>query len=304
MGETRPVFGFNHRAFIGNPDMQKSVAQRGGVKVDPLSLGRPLHLLDRFTTLARDDLDEAFRGSLNRRYRAQFEVSDVSLVPVDDLVERCRWNGYAHERGRIDFALDRQLLLCALDYRYGAPPAAPGACRDEAPVTATEERLAALLGRRFVGVLVDRLEGRSPSHDGSAHTGRLLADATTVLRRQGAWALRVSVQERAQGIGGSMCFLLEETWQRHLLQQLAPPRERQSEPTAAQPFPRSLQLRLTARLLEKEIPLGRLLDLRAGDVIPVRLGPSDVLIDNSQVFTAQVVEHKGKLCLTAFEDVE
>lgn len=285
--------------------MQKSAAQRGGVKLDPLSLGRPLHLLDRFTALARDDLDEAFRGSLNRRYRAQFEVGEVRLVPLDALPERSRWTGYAHERGRVDFVLERPLLLCALDYRYGAHPAAAhGAPRDEAPMTATEERLAALLGRRFVGVLVERLEGRAPSHDGSAHTGRQLADATTPLRRQGAWALRVGVREHAHGVDGAMYFVLEEAWQRHLLQQLAPQRERAGEPAAAQPFPHRLQLKLTARLLEKDIPLGQLLDLRVGDVIPVRLGPSDVLIDDSRLFTAQVVEHKGKLCLTAFEDVE
>ncbi|RTL32034.1 MAG: FliM/FliN family flagellar motor switch protein [Rhodocyclaceae bacterium] len=284
--------------------MQKSAAPRGGMTLDPLSLGRPLHLLERFTVLARDDLDEALRGSLNRRYRAQFEVDDVRVVPVDRLPEHRRWNGYAHERGRIDFALDRQLLLCALDYRYGAHPVSKAGPRDEAPVTATEERLAALLGRRFAGVLVDRLEGRAPSHDGSAHTGRLLGDATTILRRQGAWALRVGVRERAHGIDGGMYFLLEEAWQRHLLQQLAPTRDRPGEPSAAQPFPRRLQLALTARLLEKDIPLGRLLDLRVDDVIPVNMGPSDVLIDDSRVFTAQVVEYRGKLCLTAFEDVE
>lgn len=284
--------------------MQKSAAPRGGVSLDPLSLGRPLHLLDRFTALARDDLDEAFRSGLNRRYRAQFEVAEVRLAPVDTLPERCRWTGYAHERGRIDFALDRPLLLEALDYRYGTHPAAQGSPREAAPVTASEERLAALLGRRFVGVLVERLEGRTPSHDGSAHTGRLLADATTPLRRQGAWALRVVVHERVHDIDGAMYFVLEDAWQRHLLQQLAPLRERPVEPAAAQPFAHRLSLALTARLLEKEIPLGRLLDLRVGDVIPVSIGASDVLIDESRVFTAQVVEHKGKLCLTAFEDVE
>lgn len=304
MGETRPAFGLNHQAIIGNPDMQKSAAQPAGVTLDPLTLGRPLHLLERFTALARGDLDEAFRSSLNRRYRACFEVGDLRLVPLDGLPARGGWTGFVHERGRIDFALERRLLLCALDYRYGAHPATQGGARDEAPVTATEERLATLLGRRFVGALVERLEGRAPSPDGSAHTGRLLEDATTPLRRQGAWALHVSVRERAHGVDGAMWFVLEEAWQRHLLQQLAPLRERPGEPAAAQPFARRLPLALTARLLEKDIPLGRLLDLRVGDVIPVSLGPSDVLVDDSRVFTAQVVEHKGKLCLTAFEDVE
>jgi flagellar motor switch protein FliM len=65
-----------------------------------------------------------------------------------------------------------------------------------------------------------------------------------------------------------------------------------------------LQLTLVARLLEKQMPLGSLLDTRIGDVIPVSLGTSDVLVGDSRLFTASITEHKGKLCLTAFEDVE
>ena len=50
--------------------------------------------------------------------------------------------------------------------------------------------------------------------------------------------------------------------------------------------------------------LGLLLDTRVGDVIPVSLGETEVLVDNERLMTARVAEHKGKLCLTAFEDLE
>jgi hypothetical protein len=49
------------------------------------------------------------------------------------------------------------------------------------------------------------------------------------------------------------------------------------------------------------MPLGRLLDLRPGEVLPVRLGATDVLIDDARLFTATVAERQGKLCLTSFK---
>jgi flagellar motor switch protein FliM len=69
----------------------------------------------------------------------------------------------------------------------------------------------------------------------------------------------------------------------------------------ARPFPHRLGLTLTARLLQQEMPLGRLLDLRPGEVLPVRLGATDVLIDDARLFTATVAERQGKLCLTSFK---
>jgi len=57
-------------------------------------------------------------------------------------------------------------------------------------------------------------------------------------------------------------------------------------------------------LVTKEVMLGNLFDLRIGDVIPISMHRADVLLDDSRLFTAAVSEHKGKICLTSFEDVE
>jgi len=70
------------------------------------------------------------------------------------------------------------------------------------------------------------------------------------------------------------------------------------------PLPTRLTLTRVARLLQKDIPLGQLADLHVGDVIPISLGTTDVLIDDSRLFTATVAEHQGKLCLTSFADVD
>jgi flagellar motor switch protein FliM len=70
------------------------------------------------------------------------------------------------------------------------------------------------------------------------------------------------------------------------------------------PLAQRLQVGLHGRLVSKEVPLGSLFDLQVGDIIPVSLHRADVLLDDSRLFTAAVTEHKGKLCLTSFEDVE
>ena len=64
-----------------------------------------------------------------------------------------------------------------------------------------------------------------------------------------------------------------------------------------------LQLRLQARLLSRRLTLGEVFDLRPGSVIPVSLQGTDVLVKDVRLFTATVAEHKGKLWLTAFNDI-
>jgi len=48
---------------------------------------------------------------------------------------------------------------------------------------------------------------------------------------------------------------------------------------------------------------GALLLLASAGVWAAPAGP-DVLLDDARLFTAAVAEHKGKLCLTSFEDAE
>ena len=109
---------------------------------------------------------------------------------------------------------------------------------------------------------------------------------------------------RQRNVGGHLLLKISAAWMNRLLQALAPNRERQRQLTATKPFPARLQLTLRARLLEKEVSLATLLDLRLGDVLPISVGDADVLIGDSRLFTASVAEHHGKLCLTSLADVD
>jgi flagellar motor switch protein FliM len=66
-----------------------------------------------------------------------------------------------------------------------------------------------------------------------------------------------------------------------------------------------LPVKLAVRLMETGMPLDDLLKLDKGSVIPVQLGArAQVLAGATPLFTAQVAEDNGRLCLTAFEDME
>jgi flagellar motor switch protein FliM len=274
--------------------------------IDPRTMGRPVHLLGKYTERLRKDLDELVHLRFNRRYRAQFEIGALSFEPAAPDLSR-RWLTFGSEVGRVAFAADRSVLLCILDYRYGVAPSERlgiGASSDHE--TATEERLAWRLGGQFVttaAAAIDALHGEQQE-------AQPLPEFTPVLTQLGdsAWTLRVSVKERSHGLEGSLWFRFDEPWIERLMRALAPHRERNAPRGAAgaatRPLTAQLQLTLSARLVDKEIDLGTLLDLRVGDVIPITLASTDVLIDDARLFTASIAEHKGKLCLTCFEAVE
>lgn len=272
--------------------------------LDARTLGRPVHLLHRFVGPLREDLAEVFRTGLNRRYRASFELNDVTIGRLDMVPPRCRWLQYSDATGRIGFAIERQVLLCVLDYRYGARDGSGASTQGAAPVpeTATEERLAGMLGRQFVSALAERIEWLPET--GSAETCvHEFTEGAGSPPAAGTWCVRAQVAEPTRGVEGCLWFVLDDAWMQRLLSRLSPLRPATGRAPAA-PLATRLSLTLVGRLLEKEVPLGVLLDARVGDVIPVSMGATDVLVDDARLFTARVAEHKGKLCLTAFEDVE
>lgn len=268
--------------------------------LDPRSLGRPVHLLDRFTVPLREGLAEFLRTRFNRRYRASFRIGEVTMAREEALPQAPRWRMYGNAGGRIGFAIDRALLLCIFGYRYGAGAEALPAA---APETATEERLATALGLEFAALLA-RQVARLPGLKDDAAAAEDFAELTLTPPAGACWIVRAQLLEPARAAGGELLLALDEDWSARVLRGVAPLRERRPAAQPADPLAARLQLTLAARLLEKELPLGDLLDARVGDIIPMHLGPTEVLVGDALLFHADVAEHKGKLCLTAFKDVE
>lgn len=272
--------------------------------VDPRYLGRPVHRLAEVAQRLHDDLERSWVQPFNRHHRAALSLDGLRFGAVQP--RPGRWTAYAAEDGRLQFMLDRSAALCVLGYRYGlSREQLPPAC-DPTQVgeTSTEERLVRQLGRQWLAVLLarcrDGLEGTVPA---SAAQPEGLGGCPAPAQ---GWQLDFELQDADSGVRGRGAFVLDAFWMERLFKWLEPMRRSRGreQRDAARPFPHRLGLTLTARLLQQEMPLGRLLDLRPGEVLPVRLGATDVLIDDARLFTATVAERQGKLCLTSFQDAE
>lgn len=275
--------------------------------LDPSLLGRPVHLLPKFARRFADALATTMAGPGGRRYWGSWRLANLAFERAPDQ-DGLRWLAVAGPLGTAAVAFERSLLLDLLEGRYGRKNAAPSAPRDPSleRVTATEERLAATLTAQ----LAEQLHARVA--EGLAAVGVDVpgADAAVVevpspasAPGKAGWVIRVTL---AQGEQQSHCWIgLDQELMAHVLQGLK--EERSSVRTARagnDGLSSGLFVKLEGRLVSKDTTLGALFELKVGDVIPVSVGRADVLLDESRLFTAAVAEHKGKLCLTSFEDAE
>lgn len=264
-------------------------------------LGRPVHLLPVFAAQLRDDLEQSLRLPGNRRYWAGFQVQDAGFSLADGSEPKMRWLRTAAAAGDVGFALERSLLLDVLNCRYGRGAALVAQDLQVVPVTATEERLALTLARQLVGPLLRRVDLNLAPMAGTA--GAETTISAGVAPSPGTWLLNVTICHVSTGRQGRLWFAPDQPLMISVLRGLQPPHA-----TAARknfdPLAARLQLTLTGCLVNKEVLLGSLFDLRVGDIIPISLDRTDVLLDESRLFTAVVNEHKGKLCLTSFEDAD
>jgi flagellar motor switch protein FliM len=283
--------------------------------LDASLLGRPVHRLPAFAAQLQDDLAQAMREVALRRYWGGHQIGAVAFARADGGAgDGARWLAYDSDDGAIACHLDRALVLRLLDLRYGqgdggaatnaggagAIAAAPVAAR----VTATEERLALALGAQLAAVLAARV---------ALNRGRAVADAAPRLGAgvavaapaAGGWLLRLAICNGAGAAAGHATFALDQGLMASVLRGLMPARDAGAKAAAqAAPLGARLHVSLAGRLLRQEMALGALFELRVGDVIPVSLHRTDVLLDDTRLFTAAVTEHRGKLCLTAFEDAD
>jgi flagellar motor switch protein FliM len=270
--------------------------------LDPCLLGRPVHLLPQFAARLQDDLDAAMQGPA-RRYWGGWRLDSVEFgrAPQDTGL---RWMAAMGALGTVSVAFERGLLLTLLERRYGgrsaaATPRDPGSER----VTATEERLVVVLTQQMVDLLYARVAD-SVAMEVAPKPVPAGAVCTSTIPGKSAWTVCATVRDAA-GSQGKFWIAPDQALMAAILGSLRPEQPRALAVRGpSEPLSSKLQVKLDGRLVSKEITLGALFDLKVGDVIPVSVGRADVLLDEARLFTAAVAEHKGKLCLTSFEDAE
>lgn len=276
--------------------------------LDPRLLGRPVHLLPQFAAQFAEDLAAALRQPALRRYWDGFQLQASGFVGPPDSSQSGRWLGFSGGAGGIAFALERSLLLSVLNQRYGRRGAAPAPPVDPTTVrvTATEERLAIVLGQQFASVLSKRVDAnlaRAHNEPNLASTELVPGTVPPAPPSADGWTLGITLRQAQSGECGQLWLALDQDMVARVLLGLAPERAREHAPARATvALGTALQVTLEGRLVSKEITLEALFALKLGDIIPVTVGRADVLLAESRLFTAAVTEHNGTLCLTSFED--
>lgn len=282
--------------------------------LDPRSLGRPVHLLPQVAQRLREALQRTLVQPWNRRYHSRHELHALTLRPLtaasrgggmDDASPR--WLRAIGPAGPLACRIDRPLVLALMARRLGLGPETAVATADSPP-TATEDRLLHLLAGQFASLCVQWL-ARAVLPEGEA--AQDLAPPAELPPMQGgalpafgpdAWELVAEMRDGDQA--STLALALDGAYLLPLLRHLSS-QQRAARPAAPQaPLDRRLALTLQARLLERELDLGSLLELRPGSLIPIRLADATVMVEGSALMSAAVAEHQGKLCLTSFQDLE
>ena len=271
--------------------------------IDPRTLGRPMHLLPAFAARCGADLSEWLRLGPNRRYGTGLEFASATMRAFGAQESPARWAIHAGPAGRIGLALPRGLVLRLLQCRYGLDETSEA---DPASValTASEERLARVLGLQLVATVAQRIAcGLTPAESHGAAPA--MAWSVDSGLPAGPWRLEVVLAEPQRGARHVLQFSLDDGWMGLLLDQLSQGRTlvRDQAATPAEPLAGRLKLRLVARLLQQRMPLGHILDLRVGSVLPIPQPQTVVLVKDAPLFSASVAEHKGRLWLTGFQDI-
>jgi len=297
--------------------------------LDPCLLGRPVHLLPVFAARLAEAIGSAMTSPGARRYWGAYRLEKLEFVRPPQEAS-LRWLGVPGPYGIAAVSFERGLLLELLEGRYARRTTAAGAAVQRDPsierVTSTEERLAATLAQQLAGLVSDRVAdalaasavavavAAPPAAAGKPGASVVPASAPgkngwvlrAVLRAQ--YGRRETDDASVPAPEGQVWISLDHALMAHVLQGLMGERHGSRHAGGArmkrEPLASHLRVKLEGRLVSKEVTLATLFGLKVGDVIPVAVGRADVLLDDSRLFTAAVAEHKGKLCLTSFEDAE
>jgi flagellar motor switch protein FliM len=289
------------------PINNSTVQERPHQVLDPALLGRPVHLLPAFANAFAEDMTAMLSAPGWRRYWGSFELAQVVFERAPE-AGALRWLAMSGAHGTAAVAFERALLVGLLEARYSGKSAARS-LRDPAGerVTATEERLALTLTQQVFEVVAMRVR-LAASAAGVEVERRAAASGASgpvpaPVPGKNAWVLAVTLRE-PQGGSTARCFIAPDARMMGLILQALQPERPQRAPRSVESIGTGLKVKLEGRLVSHEITLEALFGLKVGDVIPVSVGRADVLLDEARLFTAAVAEHKGKLCLTSFEDAE
>ncbi|MRS89701.1 flagellar motor switch protein FliM [Enterobacteriaceae bacterium RIT714] len=264
-------------------------------RIDVNKLGRAYHKIPKIITEKFDSIESRLSIFFLKKYRMNATLKNMAF-DTDCHLKNAQI--FENAYGNIGFDINRTFLLDILHNYYGlSKDNNPLASDIHQPVTKTEERLR--------NKLAHELSQLTMSQEIMAEELELRNDYSSVIN-QWAW----SIQFWLEGYDEYCFSILLDTHHVDIL--LATLREKND---TSQPQPRNLSaaqiehmfnampLSLTGKLASINLTVAQLLEMSAGDIIPVSLNePLPVFIGSEQLFSATVAEDRGKLFMTDFND--
>jgi flagellar motor switch protein FliM len=275
----------------GHSKVHHGVPLESLTRLKPQKLGRHYHKIPQYIRETSSKYPRIVSDYFLRNYRINLELQHVD---VHEQLERPAECIYRSSLGKIGFAIDRALLTEALECYYGGT----GVPVPEAsPISTSEQRMRNRLGVDVSQILLRALLGGEAIGKLSAHDNAY---------EEVSWEyvaefhyLSHITQSR------SALFLYLDN---QLVDELT---NRQAAPHASrlngnpEHHIRHLPVQLECVLAALHMPLEQVLNLRPGDVVPIRLMERcDVQINQQKLFHGTVFEEDGALFLTSLESVK
>ena len=242
--------------------------------LDPVLLGRPVQALEAMAMRLAQHIAALWQQTGHRPIALHIENAHFTPAAPASM----------QAADSPDIHIARATVQAWMAERYGFTAQASDISAQDAPCSATEQRITSALQAATEQALRQTLPD-VPS---------------TSLASSQIWDWRAHIRIAAlpaQDLHIRLNASASASLERHIATQRKPSRSQQ-------PSTAPLEVELLALLVEKTVTAADIHQLQIGSVLPIAMDRARVALNGQPMLSASVAEHQGKLHLTAFETLE
>jgi flagellar motor switch protein FliM len=259
--------------------------------LNPQKLGTHFHKVPHYITTLSSKYPKIFSDYFLRHYRLNIDLCNVIIHERFDQKPECMLSS---NNGNLGFTIERTLLSEVLECYYGGTTMGS---QDSSPVSSSEDRMRDRLALDITAIVIRMLLGDEAPDDLQPQVNAYM---------EITWEYMVEFQYLSAALGTTSSIFLHvdnvvvDELTRRLCDQAA-------VSATICPFSRikNLPVRLDCVLVSLQMPLYRVLALKTGDILMVRLlERCEVQINQQKLFRGALCEDDGSLFLTSIHSVK
>lgn len=260
-------------------------------RLKPHKLGRHYHKIPLYIRELSNKQPRIISDYFLRNYRINLALTKVQVHEQHRQAADCI---YRSPLGKVGFAMDRSLLTEVLECYYGGV-SIPG--QQTPPVSTSEERM-----RSRLGIDVTQMFARAMLAGDSF--GELEVSSDDYEEAQWEYIAELNYHSQLSGVQSSIFIYLDTGLVDELTNRLSSPA---TTTVSGSPINQiqNLPVRLNCVIASLQMPLAQVLELRPGDIIPIRMRERcDVEINQQKLYRGALFEDDGALFLTSLESLK